>query len=121
MYILRFTRTDDHYMITDHNDEKLWVLGELLLDKEALHQVAQLVASEQEHNFGPKFHIFKQNPIILIDYLKDKHAEKPLTIEIEQGLLLDIIDYWKTLMEQKPLRIILQRSQDTYTIAEESI
>jgi hypothetical protein len=108
-------------MITDNNNEKLLVLGELFVDKAALHQAIQLMTSDQEENFGPRFHMFKQNNSILIDFFNNKKAHSPLTIEIESQKLAQLIDYWKILLEQRPEHIILTEQQDTYTLTEEAL
>lgn len=116
MHTLRFTITDHGYIITDNNNEQLWVIGELLIDKTAVHQALQLINSQQEDNIGQRFHMFKQDTIILIDFFNDKKVIKPLTVTIKIQTLTDLIDYWKVLEEQRPEHIILTEMQDTYKL-----
>ena len=121
MHTLRFTITAHGYSITDNNNEQLWVIGELLLDKAALHQALQLIKSQQEENFGPRFHLIKQEDIIRIDFFNNKKVTAPLTVDIKITTLANLIDYWKTLLEQEPEHIVLTEQQDTYTLSSEPL
>lgn len=106
------------YFAGDHDDAKLWVIAELLLDNQARAEAQQLIDNtNQKSVIGHRFHFFKEAPNTIIAKLfKPEESlneeDNPLIIEIDQMLLASLIEGWRDLMKLKPSQIILSRRHD---------
>jgi hypothetical protein len=122
MGFLRFAKepTGD-YFILGHNDEELYVVGELLLDNEA-RTIAKKISNTDESQTAKSGRFqFKTHPYHLIDikFLSKgptKDEDHILEIDIDSLMLEDIIDEWDFFMLSKPTELVLTRRNDTDVI-----
>ena len=120
IYNLKFERdAQGRYFIGDHDDEKLNVIAELLLDNQARADARSLIESPHQPSLkGPRFHFFNQpNQTIMIKLFNDNESlteeTNPRIIDIDRLLLDSLINGWRNLMQEKPLLIMLSRRHDS--------
>lgn len=122
MGFLRFAlEPNGEYFILGHNDEELYVVGELLLDKTARARAKELVNTFESHTANCGRFTFKTHPYHLIDIKFSSKGVTPdedrnLEIDIDSLMLEDIIDEWDFYILSKPKELILTRRHDTDTI-----
>ncbi len=118
--ILRIEQdTQGRYFIADHNDEKLRVIAELLLDKQGRAAAKSLLQNSQaSHVRGSRFYLFFIDSVTIgIKFYKPDEPldeeDNPLIIDINTGILRDLIDRVEDLFIQQPPEIILERRRDS--------
>ncbi len=110
------------YFIVDQDDEKLRVIAELLLDKQAIRDAKIIIENPHKASLvGPRFHFFNQPDNIIIIKLFEPDADltdeaNPRVINIERLMLDALINGWRDLMKDKPSVIMLSRRHDSDSI-----
>ena len=74
---LLFVRENHKYIILEHNDERLYVLGELLLNKQALSYLQQELENVTQHKAAIGAFSFEKHGHIII--IKFYHALETIT------------------------------------------
>ena len=120
IYNLKFERdAQGRYFIGDHDDEKLNVIAELLLDNQGRADARTLIQNPQQTSLkGPRFHFFNEpNGIILVKLFNSEESlteeTNPRIIDIERLHLDSLINEWRDLMQEKPSFIMLSRRHDS--------
>ncbi len=124
---LEFSRVEDgQYTITEHNDERLYMIGTMLLDdavrngiKKALKFAPELGLDESKDINTVDINVTispKSMNKIYIKFLEKEHPENVLETDIGIETLLDLIDAYEETVSQEPEIITLTRSQDTFKL-----
>lgn len=121
MNTLLFVLDQQRYTILEHNDERLYVLAELLLHEQALSFLQQELHNlSQHHGTVDKFTFERHGHIIIIKLFDALEAitqpDEPLMIDIRESELEKIIEQWKNLIKQKPHEILLTREADNFNV-----
>lgn len=109
------------YFILETNDEKLFVIAQLLLDVHALDAFMKFTHSEEKRVFVGRFHFHRSNhTLFIIDLFADheilEEQDRVLTIEIERTNIEYLIKRWFEVSKTSQEYITLTRVQDTYTL-----
>lgn len=122
MGFLRFAKEPTgEYFILGHNDEELYVVGELLLD-DAVRQIVKDIANTDESKTAKSGRFqFKTHPYHLINIKFQAKGptgedDRLLEIDIDSLMLEDIIDEWDFFMLTEPTELVLTRRHDTDVI-----
>ncbi len=120
-HMLRFVQDlNGIYFIEDHNDEELYVLGELLLDHTARQELLEFLENDTEDKMRlERFHFFKQpnNQYFTIEFFKPDESlleeDNPLIVDtITRTNMLSLLQDWHDFLIKKPHTIIMQRDGD---------
>lgn len=119
--IFTLDKKDKSYFVLETNDEKLFVISQLLLDIHALDAFMKFAHSQDKKFFAGKFHFHRSDHNILVIDLFTDHAileeqDRVLTIEIERTNIEYIIKRWFEVSKTNQEYITLTRVQDTYTL-----
>lgn len=118
---LLFVLENTHYTILEHNDERLYVLAELLLDGQAIGFLLQAFPTMTNQELLHSHFAFERHGhIIIIKYYHAFEAvtepHEPLTIDIRESELRKTIEQWKNILKQKPHEILLTREGDNFDL-----
>ncbi len=113
-------RATGNYLIVDNDDEKLYVVAELLLNSAARKAVKSLIDiddPDQDKAQSGNFKFIKQHEqhidIKLYDPQRPRDAANPLEIIIALSLLDDLIDAWEMYMLEPPEKLVISRRRDS--------
>lgn len=123
---LEFVRIEDGlYTIDEFNDERLYVIGSILLDDATRNGVKSALKFAPELGLGESKDIKtveskvtispKSENKVYITFTNTEHKE-PLETDMEIAQLLDLIDAYEDALDEGPETITLTRSQDTFTL-----
>ncbi len=130
MYSIEFARIEDGlYEIVEENDERLFCIGQILLDdnlrggiSKAL-EYAPEVGLEKHQDFETQLYKLRLSPDaahgLLIKLIDKKDPEHVLETDLEVETLIDLIDAWEDAVSEEPEAITITRVQDTFTVETE--
>lgn len=130
MHSIEFARIEDGlYEIVDENDERLFCIGQILVDdnlrggfKKALEYTPE-TGLERHKDFETKLYHARLSPDTVyglrIKLVDKQDPERVLETDIKLNTLIDLIDSWENLVLEEPEGIIITREQDTFTIQAE--
>lgn len=130
MYSIEFARIEDGlYEIVQENDERLFCIGQILLDddlrggiKKSL-EYAPEIGLEKHQDFETQFYKLRLSPDpahgLLIKLIEKKNPEHVLETDLEVDTLIDLIDAWEDSVSEEPEAITITRVQDTFTVETE--
>jgi hypothetical protein len=127
MYSIEFARIEDgYYEIIEENDERLFCIGQILLDDDLRAGVKKLLeyapelGVERHKDFETQIYKMRLSPDpvrgLLIKFVNKEHPDHILETDIQVETLSDLIDSWEAAVDQEPESITITRSQDTFTL-----
>lgn len=134
MDILTFSKdTNGQYFVADHNDEKLRIVAESLLNDDVRKNLKKLL--ENLPSLQEKYHILshprdqvkfamlkESDDVILLslEYQNGQLEEQTpiLQIDMNSNTYLDLINSWEDLESDSPEQIILTRTGDFFTLTD---
>ena len=118
--------TNGLYRITDHNDERLLVIGRILLSdilrnavKDALKDAPEIGLERHKEIKTEDYQLRispKDETTIWFKLLTKSDPHRILEIDLRIPKILDIIDAWEDAVDAMPESITITREQDNYTL-----
>lgn len=127
MNSIEFARIEDGlYEIVDENDERLFCIGQILLDddlrggiKKALEYASE-IGLERHQDFETQLYKVRLSPDpvygLLIKFIEKHDPEHILETDIQLATFMDLIDAWEDAIDEEPESIFITREQDTFTL-----
>ncbi len=130
MYTIEFARIEDGlYEIVQENDERLFCIGQILLDdnlrvriKKSLEYTPE-IGLEKHQEYETQLYKMRLSPDpeygLLIKLFDKSNPEHVLQTDITIDTLMDLIDSWQDAVNEEAESIIITRVQDTFTLETE--
>lgn len=124
---LRISYANGIYIISDHNDERLNIIGQILVDEKVRNyfynqikhlveilqkEIFKITSSDKKVEFEFKVN---ENGNMIINVNESIEPHK-LTTDINKNVLKDLIEQYEELLDLETDEIVLTRYQDTFKI-----
>ncbi len=128
MYTLEFVRLENgEYTISDDNDQRLYMIGQILLDdalrngvKKTLEYAPEFGVERRKDIETEQFHVrvspLNETTCMIIYKDKTEPEEEALQTDMKIETLLDLIDSFENAVEAESESIMMTRSQDNFTL-----